>query len=270
MPEKEGKKVSKTALKGPPKKLIRTVADVRKLPPPPLLGRVVMGANRGSLGGYSTGNPAIDDAIVRHSGSDIDPLLLMSIIGQESRHYPRAKSPDGGYGLGQITDKNLLSQLSDPYDVDQNVLIAANLLRDNLKRYNNNASLAVAAYNTSPRSIKEAGNDIPNKYIPRSYQNAIYSRYEALKNGQPDPFDFNAAQRVIQKQYGETIPIPGQRPTPQRSFPPRPIGASLGTAMGAMPAASASPAVNGAWNGALRTEPPSPVGAAAGLWGAIR
>lgn len=223
------------------------MAQVRELPPPPLTGRVQMGSNRGSLKGYTSGNPQMDAIIIKHANKqDLDPLLLLVMVGQESMYYPRAKSSDGGHGAMQLTSKQALRGITDPYDLDQNIGRGAEMLRQNLNQYGGRSDLAVAAFNTSGKSIKEAGNDIPNKYIPRTYQNKIAARYNALLAGQPDPFDFAAAQRAVKQRYGADIPIPGQSPSiisnqtlrtinqqrrnipanPQSMQPPRPMSRS--------------------------------------------
>ena len=90
----------------------------------------------------------------------LNPLLVTSLIRQESRFEPQIKSSAGALGLMQvmpatgkwISDKIQVSKysLTDPED---NVNFGTWYLDYTHKKYNNNSMLAVASYNGGPGNV---------------------------------------------------------------------------------------------------------------------
>ena len=102
-----------------------------------------------------------EDTILKWSRSrKLNPLLVTSLIRQESRFEPEIKSSAGALGLMQVIPptaktaaKNIgLSNysLTKPED---NVNIGTYYLDFTHKRYNNNSMLAVASYNAGPNAV---------------------------------------------------------------------------------------------------------------------
>ncbi len=77
-------------------------------------------------------------------------------------------------------------EVDDPFDPKQNVEAGARLLKSLLNRYNNDASLALSAYNAGPTRVDEAGGVPP---IPETtdYVTEILKKLNLLKaNNSPD------------------------------------------------------------------------------------
>ena len=83
--------------------------------------------------------------------------LFVALIDQESRFDPRATSPKGAQGLGQLMPEtaNLLG-VSDPFDPAENLDGAARYFTAQLARFGD-VRLALAAYNAGPHRVIEHG-----------------------------------------------------------------------------------------------------------------
>ena len=140
---------------------------------------------------------------------NLEPSLLKAIAKQESGtkegFNPNAKGTSGETGLMQIMPTNWKKYGGgeDPYNVEENVDIGANILLDEITRFSGNEDLALAAYNAgSPAvinaiekagySIKDAKNitfddikaylpDITQEYVP-SVKSKLYASKEDTLN----------------------------------------------------------------------------------------
>ena len=90
----------------------------------------------------------------------IDPLVVLSLIRQESAFNPRAKSIVGARGLMQLmpqTAKRFNTKIR-PHHLKKpklNIRIGTKLLRKLLKRYDGNLIHALAAYNAGERNANK-------------------------------------------------------------------------------------------------------------------
>ena len=92
----------------------------------------------------------------------IPEALFSAIIQTESSGDPKAVSPKGAKGLGQLSD--LLIQhygVTDPFDPAQNLDASAKHLAYLLNKYQGSLSKAVAAYNAGEPAVDRA-NGVPN------------------------------------------------------------------------------------------------------------
>lgn len=125
------------------------------------------------------GYDRIVDEVSRAYG--VDSALLHAVISVESHYNPKAVSRKGAVGLMQLMPKTAKRYgVSDALDPLQNLKGGAQYLRDLLRLFNNNISLAVAAYNAGELAVMEHGNRIPpypetQHYVPRVM--AFYRRY---------------------------------------------------------------------------------------------
>ena len=90
--------------------------------------------------------------------SGVDAHLVRAVIEKESAGRPCALSATGAQGLMQLmpdTADDL--DVQDPFDPKQNVEAGAKLLKSLLTRYNNDASLALSAYNAGPERVDREG-----------------------------------------------------------------------------------------------------------------
>ena len=113
----------------------------------------------------------------------IDPALVHAVIAVESAHNPRARSPRGASGLMQLMpDTARRYHVRDIWDPRDNIRGGVRYLSDLLFMFNDNLSLALAAYNAGEGAVMQAGNRIPpyaetRQYVPRVMQQ--YQRYRA-------------------------------------------------------------------------------------------
>lgn len=100
-------------------------------------------------------DPIIDSASEKHG---IDPELIKAVIDSESSFNPFAVSSAGAKGLMQIMDRTGESLgIGDPFDPQQNIEGGTRYLAGLLRKYDNNETVALAAYNAGPGRIDGLG-----------------------------------------------------------------------------------------------------------------
>ena len=113
----------------------------------------------------------------------LDEALLHALISTESGYEPAALSKKGAIGLMQVmpgTGKRYGARdLNDPA---QNVAAGARYLRDLMRQFNNDLTLALAAYNAGENAVLRHGRRIPpyretQQYVPRVL--ALYKKFQA-------------------------------------------------------------------------------------------
>lgn len=103
----------------------------------------------------------------------LDGALLHAVISVESRYMAKAVSKKGAAGLMQLMPVITRQYgVADPFDPVQNLHGGAKYLSYLLKVYNNDVSLALAAYNSGETAVAKYGNRIPpyretTKYVPK-------------------------------------------------------------------------------------------------------
>jgi soluble lytic murein transglycosylase len=110
---------------------------------------------------------AIDhvETINRNASSrQLDPGHIFAVIRQESAFGETARSPAGARGLMQLMPKTgrdtarkyhiPLSNTSELYEPEKNILIGSAYLGEVMKQYNDNIVLASAAYNAGPHNVQ--------------------------------------------------------------------------------------------------------------------
>jgi soluble lytic murein transglycosylase-like protein len=113
----------------------------------------------------------------------LESALLHAVISVESRYDARAVSRKGAAGLMQLMPATARRYaVVDPFDPAQNVQGGARYLRDLLRLFDSDKSLALAAYNAGENAVLRNGKRIPayretQDYVPRVL--GYYSRYRA-------------------------------------------------------------------------------------------
>ncbi len=123
--------------------------------------------------------PHIDGASQQYG---IDPKLIQAVIHVESNFDPQALSPKGAQGLMQLmpqTAKDL--QVSDAFSPKENIDGGTRYLRYLLDLYNQDMSLALAAYNAGPEKVN-LYKGVPPYQETRTYVQRVIQIYNQLKN----------------------------------------------------------------------------------------
>jgi soluble lytic murein transglycosylase len=106
---------------------------------------------------------------------EVDPVLVLAIIAVESKGDPRARSPKGARGLMQLMPATAREQAArlgltgyseeSLFDPQTNVLLGTAYFRRQLRSFDGDERLALAAYNAGPgnvrRWMREAAADAP-------------------------------------------------------------------------------------------------------------
>ena len=112
-----------------------------------------------------------DDLIVEHSRlNGVRPDLVRAVVQVESAFNPSAVSPKGAIGLMQLmpgTARQL--GVRNPFNPLENIRAGVAYLRQLLDRYNNNETLALAAYNAGPKAVDRHGESVPPYRETRDY-----------------------------------------------------------------------------------------------------
>lgn len=113
--------------------------------------------------------------------SGVDAQLVRAVIDQESGGRPCALSARGAEGLMQLMPDTADDfDVEDAFDPKQNVEAGAKLLKSLLNRYNNDASLALSAYNAGATRVDQAGG-IPPIAETTDYVTQILDKLNLLK-----------------------------------------------------------------------------------------
>jgi soluble lytic murein transglycosylase-like protein len=139
-----------------------------------------------SLGGFTTGNSDIDNFIVESGKrNSVDPLLLYSIMHQESSFKPRAISYKGARGLMQLMPPTAIRfGVSNIWDPKQNIEGGARYMRFLLDMFSGDVRLALAGYNAGEGAVLKYGYQIPPYSETREYVRRIGARYSMIRDPQ--------------------------------------------------------------------------------------
>ncbi len=114
------------------------------------------------------------------SAHKVDAALVRAVIHAESNFNHRARSKAGAEGLMQLMPRTQqLLKVSNPYNAQENIDAGTRLLKQLLKKYNNNIKLAAAAYNAGETAVQKYRGIPPyeetQNYVKRV--SLLYSRY---------------------------------------------------------------------------------------------
>ncbi|HXC71957.1 MAG TPA: lytic transglycosylase domain-containing protein [Pyrinomonadaceae bacterium] len=159
-----------------------------------------------SLGGFTTGNTDFDNFIVESGKrNSVDPLLLYSIMHQESTFKPRAISNKGARGLMQLIPPTASRfGVTNIWDPKQNIEGGARYMRFLLDLFSGDVRLALAGYNAGEGAVMKYGYQVPPYSETQEYVRRIGRRYSLIR----DP------QAAITLTSGQLAAVQQKAPTP--------------------------------------------------------
>jgi hypothetical protein len=166
-----------------------------------------------SLRGFTTGNAQVDgyimDSATRHG---LDPLLIYSVMHQESSFKQRAISHKGARGLMQLMPGTAARfGVTNIFDPKQNIEGGSRYMKFLLNRFQGNLSLALAGYNAGEGAVDKYGWRIPPYAETQEYVRRISRRYNLLR----DP---NAAIYAPTVSRSQVARLNSKQPTPLNMY----------------------------------------------------
>lgn len=141
-------------------------------------------SNAGALRGYTTGSADVDSYLLQAgTNNGVDPLLLYSVMHQESSFKSHAVSPKGARGLMQLMPGTAMRYgVTNIFDPRQNIEGGARYLRFLLERFDGDVNLALAGYNAGEGAVEKYGRQIPPYAETQEYVRRISRRYSLLQD----------------------------------------------------------------------------------------
>src|SRR5688572_10262170 len=176
----------KKALPAPgPKKLTR-IRNFTYKPPAGALIELTSKSLNPSLGEFTTGNSTVDTFIVDSAKrNSVDPLLIYSIMHQESSFKPRAMSYKGARGLMQLMPGTAARfGVSNIWDPKQNIEGGTRYMRFLLDLFGGDIKLALAGYNAGEGAVIKYGYQVPPYNETQEYVRRIGRRYSLIRDPQ--------------------------------------------------------------------------------------
>jgi len=154
-----------------------------------------------TIGGFTTGSADVDSFIV-DSGkrNSVDPLLLYSIMHQESSFKARAMSYKGARGLMQLMPPTAARfGVTNIWDPKQNIEGGARYMHFLLDLFGGDVNLALAGYNAGEGAVIKYGYNVPPYSETQEYVRRIGRRYSLIR----DPAAAANANQLTQTQLAE-------------------------------------------------------------------
>jgi soluble lytic murein transglycosylase len=127
-------------------------------------------------------SPAIENHILEASQFyGLDPKLVQAVIQVESNFDALALSPKGARGLMQLMPQTARDmQVSDPFHPRDNIIGGTRYLKYLLDLFNNDLSLALAAYNAGPEKVN-LHRGIPPYSETKNYVQKVIQTYQRIR-----------------------------------------------------------------------------------------
>lgn len=129
-----------------------------------------------------TGRPYADLVAAAAQAHDVPQALLHALIKAESGYNAKALSPKGAAGLMQLMPDTAKEMgVKDVLDPASNLQGGARYLKHMLKLFDNDITLAVAAYNAGPDAVLSRGRVVPPFAETRRYVPNVLKEYRRLQ-----------------------------------------------------------------------------------------
>jgi len=163
-----------------------------------------------NLGGFTTGDATVDSYILESAKRNlVDPLLVYSIMHQESTFKPRAMSNKGARGLMQLMPGTAARfGVTSIWDPKQNIEGGTRYMRFLLDKFEGDVKLALAGYNAGEGAVMKYGYRVPPYSETQEYVRRISRRYDLIR----DPLAYQYAnsysrEQVAANQRRESTPL---------------------------------------------------------------
>jgi hypothetical protein len=132
----------------------------------------------------SPNTPFHDIIVAASERYGVDADLIHCVIAIESNFNPKAISPKNARGLMQLLPQTA-AQLGvrNIFDPRENIEGGTRYLKDMLARYNDDLTLALAAYNAGPERVEQYGRRVPPYLETVKYVRRISRSYAQFKSG---------------------------------------------------------------------------------------
>lgn len=153
-----------------------------------------------------------DDLIAEHASANaLNPDFVRAVIQAESAFNPRARSPKGAMGLMQLMPQTAAEyRVVNAYDPAENIRAGTAYLKSLLTRYDNDVSVALAAYNAGPNAVEKYGRTVPPYKETRNYVAQIKKNTDAA-SALNSP---TAIYRVVRVVDGREVVSYSNKPSP--------------------------------------------------------
>jgi len=112
---------------------------------------------------------------------EIEPELIHAVIRTESNGNHKAVSKKGAMGLMQLMPSTANDMnVGNPFNPEENIDGGTRYLRYLIEKFNGNVTLALAAYNSGPKTVEKYGN-VPPITETRQYVDRVLSLYNGKK-----------------------------------------------------------------------------------------
>ena len=118
------------------------------------------------------------DALIAENAAQhaLQPDFVRAVIQAESAFNPRALSVKGAMGLMQLMPATAaVYRVTNAFDPAQNIRAGVAYLKSLMTRFNDDVSLALAAYNAGPGAVEKYGRTVPPYKETRNYVARIRS-----------------------------------------------------------------------------------------------
>lgn len=139
----------------------------------------------------------LDDAALKYG---VDPALVRAMADQESGLHPRRVSSAGAVGVMQLMP-NTAAQYGDVdlTDPRQNIDTGVRYFSEQMRQFNNDPQMALAAYNAGPGAVTKAGGIPQNDETP-AYVSSIMAKYKPSSK-------LDLARQISQRHKGKQAPL---------------------------------------------------------------
>lgn len=121
--------------------------------------------------------------------NSVDPLLIKSIIYQESKFDTNARSWSDAWGLMQLTpitikeiERTSKIKIKNVYNPEENIRWGVKYISQLIKEFSWDIRIALAAYNAGPWNVKKHWNKIPPFKQTINYVKNIMRMYNIIKS----------------------------------------------------------------------------------------